>query len=354
MSGRWPGLIERFRDHLPVSTTTPVITLNEGNTPLIYAENISRELGIELYLKFEGLNPTGSFKDRGMTMAVSKAKEEGAIAIMCASTGNTSASAAAYAAKAGMKAFVLIPAGKIAKGKLAQAVAYGAVVVAIDGNFDEALQIVRDLTASHPITLVNSLNPFRLQGQKTGAFEIVDQLGKAPDMLAIPVGNAGNITAYWMGFKEYKDQGLSSGLPKLFGVQAKGADPIVQGHPISSPTTIASALRIGNPARWKEAEAAVAEAGGSFTSVDDDEIRAAHRMLSSQEGIFCELASAAPLAGIRNALQSGEIQPGTTITAILTGNGLKDYEMSVNVDDAIVNVPATQAAVEDLIYGTNK
>jgi threonine synthase len=278
----WKGLIDRYRDYLPVSDATPVITLNEGDTPLIKAHNIEKELGgIELYLKYEGLNPTGSFKDRGMTMAISKAAEEGSNTVMCASTGNTSASAAAYAARAGMRCIVLIPNNKIALGKLAQAMAYGAEIVAIDGNFDQALQLVREITSSHPITLVNSINPFRIEGQKTGAFEVCDQLDGAPDYLAIPVGNAGNITAYWKGFKQYYEGGVISVLPKMLGFQAAGAAPIVENRVIEHPETIATAIRIGNPASWKGASNAITESEGHIDKVTDDEILEAYKLLAS-------------------------------------------------------------------------
>ncbi len=295
---KWQGLINQYKEFLPVNENTPLVSLYEGNTPLIKSLNLSKELGIDLYFKFEGLNPTGSFKDRGMFMAIAKAIEEGSDTIMCASTGNTSASAAAYGARYGLRTIVLIPDGYIAMGKLAQALQYGAQVVAIQGNFDDALNLVKEITESHPITLVNSLNPYRIEGQKTGAFEIVDDLGDAPDYLAIPVGNAGNITAYWKGFKEYKEAEKSTRLPKMKGYQAKGASPIVEGHPFENPDTVATAIRIGNPASWDKALVARDESGGSIKAVTDEEILAAYKLLSNQEGIFAEPASAASLAGV--------------------------------------------------------
>lgn len=322
----WRGVIEHYRDFLPVTDSTPVVTLLEGNTPLIPADSLSRRTGAEVYLKFEGLNPTGSFKDRGMTMAVSKALEEGASAVMCASTGNTSASAAAYAARAGIKVFVLIPEGKIALGKLAQALMHGARVIALRGNFDQALEVVRRVTDGFEVALVNSINPFRLEGQKTAAFEVVDVLGDAPDYLYIPVGNAGNITAYWMGFKEYYRRKISTRLPELRGWQAAGAAPIVLGHPVENPETFATAIRIGNPARWKEAEAAAAESGGLIGMVTDDEIRAAYELVAETEGVFCEPASAASIAGL---LKHG-VEKGSRVVCVLTGHGLKDPDSATS------------------------
>ncbi|MBU3911065.1 MAG: threonine synthase, partial [Candidatus Omnitrophica bacterium] len=295
----WKGLIDKYRDFLPVTKDTPVITLNEGNTPLIYSRFLSELLKAEVYLKYEGLNPTGSFKDRGMTLAVSKAIEEKKNAVICASTGNTSASAAAYSARAGIKCVVLIPKGAIALGKLAQALIHGAQVIAVDGNFDEALNLVKEITKKYPIQIVNSINPYRIEGQKTGAFEICDQFdGKAPDFHAIPVGNAGNITAYWKGYKEYKDAGIIKGLPKMLGFQAEGAAPIVRGKPVEKPETIATAIRIGNPASWKQAEAARDESGGLIDMVSDQEILEAYKILANKEGVFVEPASAASVAGI--------------------------------------------------------
>lgn len=328
----WKGLIDKYRDYLPVNDATPVITLNEGNTPLIKAHNIEKELGgIELYLKYEGLNPTGSFKDRGMTMAISKAAEEGSNTVMCASTGNTSASAAAYAARAGMRCIVLIPNNKIALGKLAQAMAYGAEIVAIDGNFDQALQMVREITSSHPITLVNSINPFRIEGQKTGAFEVCDQLDGVPDYLAIPVGNAGNITAYWKGFKQYYEGGVISVLPKMLGFQAAGAAPIVENRVIEHPETIATAIRIGNPASWKGASNAITESEGHIDKVTDDEILEAYKLLASAEGVFAEPASCASVAGVIKLSRRGFFKRGQRVVCILTGNGLKDPDTAISL-----------------------
>jgi len=308
------GLIEKYREFLPVTAKTPIISLQEGNTPLIPAPRLSRRVGAEVLLKFEGANPTGSFKDRGMTLAVSRAAEAGAQAVICASTGNTSASAAAYAARGGLKCIVLIPKGKVALGKLAQVALTGASVIQIDGNFDEGLELVRYLAQHYPIELVNSVNPYRIEGQKTGAFEIVDALGESPTYQAMPVGNAGNITAYWAGYRAYKAAGKCQRLPRMLGFQAAGAAPIVAGHPIAAPETIATAIRIGNPASWRQAEAARDESGGLIEAVSDDQILAAYRLLSSEEGVFCEPASAAGVAGIlalaeRGFFQSGE-RPG--------------------------------------------
>ncbi|MBC7289007.1 MAG: threonine synthase, partial [Armatimonadetes bacterium] len=296
----WRGVIREYFDFLPVSADTPVVTLLEGGTPLIESRAIGPSLPgrLRVFFKYEGLNPTGSFKDRGMTVAISKAKEEGARVVMCASTGNTSASVAAYAAAAGMQAVVLIPAGYVAMGKLSQAVAYGARTLAVAGNFDECLAVVRTITAQYPVALMNSLNPFRLEGQKTAAFEVCDALGDAPEFHVLPVGNAGNITSYWMGYKEYYQAGLVSRLPRMLGFQAAGAAPMVHGHPIEKPETIATAIRIGNPARWKEAEQAVKESGGLIEAVTDDEIISAYKRLASEEGIFVEPASAAGVAGL--------------------------------------------------------
>lgn len=305
----WNGLLREYREYLPITDKTPLITLHEGNTPLIKAEKIGKELGgIELYFKYDGLNPTGSFKDRGMVMAVAKALEDGSKAIMCASTGNTSASAAAYAARSGIQCIVVIPDGNIALGKLAQALMYGAKVIAIKGNFDEALKAVVDITNKYPITLVNSINPFRLQGQKTSAFEICDTLGKAPDYLAIPVGNAGNISAYWMGFKEYKENGKVSNLPKMIGFEAEGSAAIVQNRVIENPQTLATAIKIGNPASWKLAVNAANESNGFIDSVTDDEILEAYKMLTREEGIFAEPASAASLAGVIKTYKTGKLK----------------------------------------------
>lgn len=347
----WQGLLKQYKNYLPINENTPMISLFEGNTPLVKSVNLSNDLGVELYFKYEGLNPTGSFKDRGMVMAVAKAVEEGSKTIMCASTGNTSASAAAYGSRFGLKTIVLIPDGYVALGKLAQALQYGAKVVAIEGNFDDALNLVKDITSSHPITLVNSLNPFRIEGQKTGAFEIVDALGDAPDYLSIPVGNAGNITAYWKGFKEYKNCGISNKLPKMKGYQAEGASPIVAGHPFENPETIATAIRIGNPASWKFAEAAGDESGGSIKAVSDEEILSAYRLLSTQEGIFAEPASAASLAGVIKSVENGDIEKGSKVVCILTGNGLKDPDTCLKSATRPKSIPATLENVLSLIEG---
>ncbi len=325
------GIIDRYREFLPVTETTPVITLLEGNTPLIPADNISSEVDAEVYLKCEGLNPTGSFKDRGMTMAISKAVESGSKAVMCASTGNTSASAAAYAAKAGIVSLVLIPEGKIALGKLAQALIHGATVIALKGNFDEALALARRISEDYEISLVNSINPYRLEGQKTAAFEIVDSLKEAPDYLFIPVGNAGNITAYWQGFKEYYMRGISTKLPEMVGWQAAGAAPIVLGHPVEKPETFATAIRIGNPARWKEAVKAAKESSGYISMVTDDEIRDAYELLASKEGVFGEPASAACVAGLLKAKKEGKLRKRSKVVCVITGHGLKDPDSAVSI-----------------------
>lgn len=325
----WQGLIKGYAEHLPVTEETPQLTLHEGNTPLIYFPNLSEELGIELYGKYEGANPTGSFKDRGMVMAVAKAKEEGSKSVICASTGNTSASAAAYAAKAGMKAIVVIPEGKVAEGKLAQAVMYGAEIVQIAGNFDDALKMVQQISKDYPVTLVNSVNPYRIEGQKTAAFEIVEQLGgKAPDILALPVGNAGNITAYWKGFKQYNEM-KQTGLPHMFGFEAKGAAAIVENKQISKPETIASAIRIGNPASSSLAIVARDESKGMIASVSDDEMVEAYQLLAQTEGIFSEPASCAAIAGVIQQRKKGRIKKGDQVVAVLTGNGLKDPQTSI-------------------------
>lgn len=335
----WNGLLREYREYLPITDKTPLITLHEGNTPLIKAEKIVKELGgIELYFKYDGLNPTGSFKDRGMVMAVAKALEDGSKAIMCASTGNTSASAAAYAARSGIQCIVVIPDGNIALGKLAQALMYGAKVIAIKGNFDEALKAVVDITNKYPITLVNSINPFRLQGQKTSAFEICDTLGKAPDYLAIPVGNAGNISAYWMGFKEYKENGKVSNLPKMIGFEAEGSAAIVQNRVIENPQTLATAIKIGNPASWKLAVNAANESNGFIDSVTDDEILEAYKMLTREEGIFAEPASAASLAGVIKTYKAGKLKKGDVVVSVLTGNGLKDPDNAIKICSAPIKV----------------
>jgi threonine synthase len=322
-----PTLVERYRAFLPVTDATPVVSLGEGLTPLVPLRRIGARLGLtNLHAKIEGQNPTGSFKDRGMVVAVAKAVEDGARAIICASTGNTSASAAAYGAAHGLEVVVVLPAGKIAMGKLLQAIVAGARVVAVDGNFDAALRVVRALSeqSDHPVTLVNSVNPFRLEGQKTGAFEICDDLGRAPDVLAIPVGNAGNISAYWAGFREYAAAGLAGGTPAMWGFQAEGAAPLVLGRPIEQPETIATAIRIGNPASWDKAIAARDDSGGRIDAVTDDEILAAYRALAAEEGVFCEPSSAAGLAGVTRLARDGAIARDAVVVCVLTGSGLKD------------------------------
>ena len=343
------GLINKYRKYLPVNDSTPIVTLNEGNSPLIKADNLARKIGLEcnLYLKFEGCNPTGSFKDRGMTMAVTKAKEEGSNAIICASTGNTSASAAAYGAKAGLKTYVLIPDGYIALGKLSQAMMYGAEIIAIQGNFDEALECVRKISDSHPITLVNSVNPYRIEGQKTGAFEVCDALGKAPEYHFIPVGNAGNITAYWKGYKEYFELGITKNLPKMMGFEAEGAAAIVRGERIMKPETLATAIRIGNPASWTQAENARDESKGKIGCVSDEKIIEAYKMLASTEGILCEPASAASVAGLIQAHSEGLVEQGTDIVCVLTGNGLKDPDNAIKYSNS--DVKKTSSDLNEII-----
>ncbi len=335
---RYQGIIWRYKKYLPVTAKTPVVTLNEGNTPLIQTKHLSGLIGknIDVYLKYEGLNPTGSFKDRGMTMAISKACEEDAQAVMCASTGNTSASAAAYAACAGIRCIVLIPSGAIALGKLSQALIHGAQVIAVDGNFDDALDIVRDITSKYPITLVNSLNPYRIEGQKTASFEICDYLGEAPDFQVMPVGNAGNITAYWKGYKEYHQKKIVKRLPRMLGFQAEGAAPIVRGHPIEDPETIATAIRIGNPASWKMAVEARDESGGLIDMVSDAEILEAYKLLAMKEGVFVEPASAASVAGLLKLSKKGyfkrmaqDLHRRAQVVCILTGHGLKDPDRAI-------------------------
>jgi len=347
----WQGLLKQYKDYLPITDKTPELTLNEGNTPLIKANRLGDILGgLEIYFKYEGLNPTGSFKDRGMVMAVAKALEDGAKAIMCASTGNTSAAAAAYAARSGIDCIVLIPEGNIALGKLAQALMYGAKVVAIEGNFDDALKIVREITEKYPITLVNSVNPYRLQGQKTAAFEVCDQLGGiAPDYLAIPVGNAGNISAYWMGFKEYYENKKVSSLPKMIGFEAEGCAAIVYGKVVENPQTVATAIKIGNPASWKLAEAAAKDSGGTIDFVSDEEILAAYKLLAKTEGIFAEPASAASLAGVIKLSKQGRFTPGQKIVCVLTGHGLKDPDNAIKISEKPISVPATVKAIENLL-----
>ncbi len=347
--GHYQGLINRYRKYLPVDETTPVVTLNEGNTPLIKADNLAKKIGVEceIYLKFEGANPTGSFKDRGMTMAVSKAKEAGAKAVICASTGNTSASAAAYAAKAGLKAYVLIPDGYIALGKLSQAMMYGAEIIAIKGNFDEALERVIEISEKYPVTLVNSVNPYRIEGQKTGAFEICDALGDAPDCHFIPVGNAGNITAYFKGYEEYFNVGKTTHIPKMMGFEAEGAAAIVKGERILKPETIATAIRIGNPASWKQAENARDKSGGVINFVTDEEIIEAYKLLASTEGILAEPASAASVAGVIKAHKMGLVESGKKIVCILTGNGLKDPDSAIKYSGT--EVKKTSAELNDIV-----
>jgi threonine synthase len=341
------GVLARYRDFLPVTDKTPLFSLGEGDTPLVRCQRLEKELDIgELYLKLEGCNPTGSFKDRGMVVAVAKALEEGSKALMCASTGNTSASAAAYAACCGLDCVIVVPRGKIALGKMAQAIVYRAKIVAIDGNFDQALTIVRALTDKHPIALVNSLNPNRIEGQKTAAFEIIDSLGQAPDYLFIPVGNAGNITAYWKGFVEYHQAGKSKVRPKMMGFQAEGAAPIVRGHVVEKPETVASAIRIGNPASWKKAEAARDESGGIISMVSDDEILSAQRLMATKEGVFGEPASAASLAGLIKLSRKGMDFSQSKVVCVVTGTGLKDTETAVKSAEPFLELPADLAAVE--------
>ncbi|TAN61329.1 threonine synthase [bacterium] len=339
--GNWEGVIREFRAFLPEIREDAITTLKEGNTPLIEAVNL-RDIfgGIRLLLKYEGLNPTGSFKDRGMTMAVSKAREEGSKAIICASTGNTSAAASAYAAKAGMKAFVLVPEGQIALGKLSQAMMHGALVLQVKGNFDEALRIVKEITSNYPITLVNSINPFRIEGQKTAAFEVCEHLGHAPTFHFLPVGNAGNITAYWKGYREYEEKGMIASLPKMMGFQAEGSAPIVIGHPIENPQTLATAIKIGNPASWQGALDAVKESGGAIEAVTDDEIIEAYKLLAAREGVFCEPASATSLAGAIKAKKEGVLNDGDTIVCTLTGHGLKDPDRAIASSQKPVKIAA--------------
>jgi threonine synthase len=339
-------LIERYRDRLPLEAGDPVVSLNEGSTPLIEASRLSERLGARAYLKFEGANPTGSFKDRGMTVAVSRAKGRGAEAVICASTGNTAASAAAYAARAGLRGAVIVPEGNIAIGKLAQALMHGARVVALQGNFDEALQIVRALADKHPIELVNSVNPYRIEGQKTAAFEVVEELGEAPGALAIPVGNAGNVTAYWQGFQEV------GAAPVLYGFQAEGAAPLVHGAPVSDPETVASAIRIGNPARWEEAMAAFTASRGRVAAVSDEQILDAYRWLAASEGVFCEPASAASVAGLlAHGMPVAEgAAPPESVVCVLTGHGLKDPDTALSKAPPVVNCENDLSAVERAVF----
>ena len=340
---KWEGIIKAYKEYLPVTDKTPIVSLYEGNTPLIDAPNLSKKIApdkdLKIYLKYEGLNPTGSFKDRGMTMAISKAKEAGKTAVICASTGNTSASAAAYAARAGMDAYVILPKGAVALGKLSQAMVYGAKIIALMGNFDDALAIVREIGEKFPVEVVNSVNPYRIEGQKTAAFEIVDHLGDAPDFHFIPVGNAGNITAYWKGYKEYYEKGKSKKLPKMIGWQAEGAAPIVKGFPIKNPQTIATAIKIGNPYSWQPALQAAKESNGFIDAVSDEEILEAYRLVASTEGVFCEPASAASIAGVIKAYRKGVFKGGETVVCTLTGNGLKDPDTVIKASDKPIEMP---------------
>ena len=324
----WRGVIEEYRARLPVTPDTPVVTLGEGGTPLVASAALSEATGCQVHLKFEGANPTGSFKDRGMTLAISKALEEGSWAVVCASTGNTSASAAAYAAKAGLTCGVLVPRGKVAPGKMAQTVVHGATVLEVDGNFDQALEVARAVAERHPVTLVNSVNPFRLEGQKTAAFEICDALGRAPDLHLTPVGNAGNITSHWMGYTEYAAAGVIARPPVMLGFQAAGAAPIVRGEPVSRPSTIATAIRIGNPASWEPAVKAAADSGGEIMAVTDREILGAYRRVA-REGLFAELASSASVAGLLALAERGRLEPGAAVVCVLTGHGLKEIEWAI-------------------------
>ncbi len=341
------GVLEHYKEYLPITPSTPLFTIGEGNTPLVRAANLEKEIGCaELYLKFEGCNPTGSFKDRGMVVAIAKAVEEGSKAVICASTGNTSASAAAYAAYCNLNAIIIVPKGNIALGKLAQAIVYKAKIVALDGNFDQALNVVKSITEKHPVTLVNSINPNRIEGQKTAAFEIVDVLGDAPDYLFIPVGNAGNITAYWKGFKEYYEAGKAGKKPAMMGFQAAGAAPIVLGHVIEKPETVATAIRIGNPASWEKAVAARDESGGIIDTVTDDEILAAQKLMASRCGIFAEPASAASLAGLIKMSAQGRDFSLNRIVCVVTGHGLKDTDIVLKSPEPFLELPVDLEAIE--------
>ena len=340
----WRGVIEEYRDRLPVGDATPVVTLCEGGTPLVRSEPLSQATGCEVWLKYEGANPTASFKDRGMTLAISKALEEGSKAVVCASTGNTSASAAAYAAKAGITCAVLVPKGKVALGKMAGTLVHGARVLEVQGNFDESLELAQDLAANYPVTLVNSVNPHRLQGQKTLAFEVVDALGRAPDLHFVPVGNAGNISSHWMGYSEYLADGIIHEPPRLFGFQAAGAAPIVSGAPVKDPQTIATAIRIGNPASWDKAVAAAKESEGAILAVTDREILSAYRKVA-HEGLFAEPASAASVAGLLQLAERGDLPKGATVVCVLTGHGLKDPEWAITGAAHPPSVPADPHAV---------
>jgi len=345
------GVLAHYKPYLPLTDKTPMLSLGEGDTPLVRAPALEQETGCEVWLKLEGCNPSGSFKDRGMVMAMAKAMEAGARAVICASTGNTSASAAAYAARAGLECVVVIPEGKITQSKLGQAVVHNAKIIAVEGNFDTALGFVRELSASHPITLVNSVNPFRLEGQKTAAFEIIDALGDAPDMLALPVGNAGNISAYWKGFKEYHAAGRATKRPQMAGFEAEGSAAIVRGAPIEQPETLASAIRIGNPASWKLAVAARDESGGRIGSVTDDEILAAYRFLAAREGVFCEPSSAAGVAGVLQLARQGALVKGRRIVCVLTGSGLKDPDMTMRDHRPIIHTNSDYEAFARAVLG---
>jgi len=345
-----PGVLFKYRDFLPITPDTPLFSLGEGDTPLVRCNGLEKEIGCgELYFKLEGCNPTGSFKDRGMVVAIAKALEAGSQAIMCASTGNTSASAAAYAAYCGLTAIIIVPKGNIALGKLAQAIAHGAKIIALEGNFDQALGIVRSLTKKHPVTLVNSVNPNRIEGQKTAAFEIIDALGDAPDYLFIPVGNAGNITAYWKGFVEYYQAGRAGSKPGMMGFQAEGAAPIVRGHIIEKPQTVASAIRIGNPASWQKAAAARDDSGGIIDMVSDEEIMAAHRLMATKAGIFGEPASAASLAGLIKLSQKGMDFSAKRVVCVVTGTGLKDADAVLKSAEPFLELPSDLATVEQAL-----
>jgi threonine synthase len=348
---RWRGVIEEYRKFLPVTAATPVVTLGEGNTPLIHACRLARKIapGIDLYLKYEGVNPTGSFKDRGMTMAISKALEEGAQAVMCASTGNTSASAAAYGARAGLSVYVLIPAGKIALGKLSQAMMHQATVIQVEGNFDQALAIVKELSETCSVVLVNSINPFRIEGQKTAAMEVCDQLGDAPAIHVLPVGNAGNITAYWKGYREYRAANQTTRVPRMIGFQAAGAAPIVLGRIVDEPQTVATAIRIGNPANWQGALQTVKESSGMIDMVTDQDILAAYALVAAEEGVFCEPASAASVAGVVKMSRAGQLKEGETIVCTLTGHGLKDADTAISISRQPQTVKATRDDVARLL-----
>ncbi len=340
----WRGLIEEYRDRLPVTADTPVVTLHEGATPLVYACHLSERVGAQVWLKVEGANPTGSFKDRGMTMAISKAAEAGSRAVICASTGNTSASAAAYAAKGDLTCAVLVPEGKIALGKLAQALVHGARLLQVQGNFDDCLELCRDLSRDYPVTLVNSVNPDRIEGQKTAAFEVCDVLGDAPDLHCLPVGNAGNITAYWKGYEEYAADGTATQRPRMMGFQAAGAAPIVTGRRVPHPTTIATAIRIGNPASWQQALDARDASGGDIASVTDRQILAAYKLLAAREAVFVEPASAASVAGLLQLSEAGRVPPGARVVCTVTGNGLKDTEWAIAGAPKPVTVAADASA----------